>query len=97
MFSVTDINFANGVYGSNGNINGAEVFLLQSAENAENVINDFEKAFHNGLNPYTTFEEILASRRLSASDFTSSDMRKVERRVEEIYNAKKNEGRSWYA
>ena len=50
MVSMGGINFANGVY-HNGGINGIEVAILQSAENADNVVNDFEKAFAAGMDP----------------------------------------------
>ena len=92
MVSVGGINFANGVY-HNGGINGIEVAILQSAENADNVVNDFEKAFAAGMDPNQTLKRVLDDRRLSEDDFTALDIMKVNRKIEAICHAKNNERR----
>lgn len=92
MFSVTDINFSNGVYGSNGGVNGAEVFLLQSSENADTVISDFERLYYAGLDPNNLFENIMRNRNLTRKDFTDRDAARVKRRVEEIYKSTEDRG-----
>lgn len=86
MFAIGGINFANGVY-HNGMINGAEVMIMQSAENADNVINDFEKAFSAGMDPNNVVNQIMRERHLSSSDFTEFDMVRMKRKIEAIYNA----------
>ena len=92
MFSVSGINFANGVY-HNGRVNGAEVAILQSSENADNVISDFEKAFMAGMDPNMVIRKVLDDRHLTNEDFTDSDIVRVNRKIESIYNAKNREKR----
>lgn len=87
MFSVNNIDFSNGVYASNGAVNGAEVFLLQSSENADKVISDFEKAIAAGLNPNTVIDTVLKNNNLSEEDFTATDIRRINRKVEALWRA----------
>lgn len=92
MFSVGGINFSNGVY-HNGLINGAEVFILQSAENTDKVVKDFEQVYSAGMDPNTVFSKVLDNCNLSKSDFTDLDIARINRKVESIYRTKNNEKR----
>lgn len=90
MFSMSDINFANGVYGSSpAKLNGLEAFIMQSAENVDTVVKDFKRAIEAGYDPNSVIDEVLAHHRLTEKDFTSSDIKKLNRQVEEIYKAHK--------
>ena len=92
MLSVSGINFANGVY-HNGKINGIEVAIMQSAENADNVINDFEKAIMAGMNPNQAIDKVLKNRNLTAEDFTITDLTRINRRIEAAYSTRNEERR----
>lgn len=93
MLSITDINFANGAFGGGGGaprINGMEVMIMQSSENADKVIADFEEAIAKGYDPNKVIDQILTNRGLKESDFTDSDIKRINRRVEAIYRLIKN-------
>lgn len=94
MFSVGGINFSNGVY-YNGKVNGAEVMIMQSSQNADTVISDFEAAFRAGMDPNNVIEKIMRDRNLSNSDFTDNDIARVNRKIEAIYNAENNMDRGY--
>lgn len=97
MFSLNDIGYNNkifsyGVYSNEypDKINGMSVAVMQSAENADKVISDFEEAIARGVNPNNVIEEVLSRRGLTESDFTNSDILRINRRVEAIYKAMNN-------
>lgn len=93
MFNIANINFSNGVYASNGKINGAEVMIMESNAKAENVINDFEQAIAAGMNPNLVIDKVLQNRHYSESDFTDMDIKRINRKVEAIYKAVNNNER----
>lgn len=93
MFSVTNINFANGVYAPNGKINGAEVMIMESSMKADNVIHDFEQALAAGMDPNQVIDKVLKDRHYSESDFTDVDINRINRKVEAIYKAVNNNER----
>lgn len=72
-----------GIY--DGRLNGIDTMIMDSAQNADNVINDFEKAFAAGMNPNNLLTEILDDRNLTIEDFTDQDIQRVNRKVEQIY------------
>ena len=86
MFSVGDINFANGVYGSNGKINGMETMIMESNSKAETVINDFEKTYRAGMDFNYVLDQIMRNRGFDRRDFTCSDIKRIEKRIHEVYN-----------
>lgn len=86
MFSIGEINFANGSYASRNLINGAENMIMESAEKVDNVISDFEKAFQAGMDPNNVLNQILIERNYYKSDFLDSDIKKITRKVESIIN-----------
>lgn len=63
----------------------ADAYVVSSSSNADNVINDFEKAFTAGMNPNHVLQDILEKRNLTVNDFTDDDIMRVNRRVEAIY------------
>lgn len=87
MFSVGGINFANGVY-HNGLVNGAEVHIMQSSQNADDLISDFEAVFRAGMDPNNVIGQIMHDRHLTEADFTDMDIARVNRKIEAIYKAK---------
>ena len=86
MFDIGGINFANGVY-HNGMVNGVEVAIMDSAEKADKIIDDFAKQFRAGTDPNFTLRKIMDDRHFRESDLTDIDIVRVNRKVEEIYNA----------
>ena len=88
MFSINDINFANGVMSGN-RVNGLEVMIMESSEKADNVINDFEKAFQAGMNPNNVLEGVLYERNYKESDFTNTDIVRINRKIDAIYKSNK--------
>ena len=95
MYSIGGINFGNGVY-NNGMINGAEVHIMQSSENADNVIESFEKAFRAGMDPNQVINQVLQQKNLNNSDFTELDIARINRKIEAIYNARNNNNKKGY-
>ena len=95
MYSIGGINFGNGVY-HNGMINGAEVHIMQSSENADNVIESFEKAFRAGMDPNQVINQVLQQKNLNNSDFTELDIARINRKIEAIYNARNNNNKKGY-
>lgn len=65
--------------------NGMQGMIMQSAENADNVIADFEEAIAKGYNPNLIINQILANRGLTEADFTESDILRINRKVESVY------------
>lgn len=92
MFSISNLDFAHGAYNNIG-VNGAQAAIMQSAEDADHVIEDFEKAFNAGLNPNDVLREVLASRNLTEKDFTDTDIERINRKVEKIYKSATHEWR----
>jgi len=86
MFSIGNINFTNGVYGSGNHLNGMEIMIMESSTKADNVISDFEKAFQAGMDPNNVLNQILIERNYYKSDFLDSDIKKITRKVESIIN-----------
>ena len=82
MFGISPINPNMSVTGLGP---AADAYVVTSASNADNVINDFEKAFSAGMNPNNLLQDILDQRSLTTEDFTDNDIIRVNRKVEEIY------------
>jgi hypothetical protein len=82
MFGISPINPNMGITGLGP---AADAYVVTSSSNADNVINDFEKAFSAGMNPNNLLQDILDQRNLTVEDFTDNDIVRVNRKVEEIY------------
>lgn len=93
MLNISNINFANGVYASNGKINGIEVMIMESSAKADNVIHDFEQTLVAGMDPNQVIDKVLQDRNYSESDFTDMDINRINRKIEAIYKAVNNNER----
>ena len=87
MFSVSHINFANGVYGPGNQVNGLEVYIMDSSAKADKVISDFEKKLTPGMDPNVLVDQIMRDNHISDRDFTDSDVNRINRRIEAIYKS----------
>lgn len=64
--------------GSNGFMNQ----IIQSQQNADTLIKDFENAIAAGYNPNEIRDEIFAKRNLTEDDLTYNDKQRLIRKVE---------------
>lgn len=87
--TINGLSFAEGAYYGD-KINGTQCFIMQSAENADKVIADFEEGIARGLDPNSIIDTVLANRGLTEKDFTDSDINRINKRVEAIYRLMKN-------
>ena len=94
MFSVSHIDFSNGVYGPNNKINGLEAYIMDSSTKADRVIKDFEEKLTPGMDPNTLIDQILRDRHISENEFTETDINRINRKVESVY--KSVNGGGWY-
>lgn len=69
--------------GNNGFMN----YVMQSQQNTDMLIHDFEQLIAAGYNPNTIKEQAFANRGISESDLTDLDKKRLQRKVEEIYQA----------
>lgn len=90
MFNIGQINFANGVYGNNGKINGMEVMIMESAETADKVINDFEEILKVELSPYAALDAAFEKNHVTENDFTDFDLERINKKVNAIYKDSMN-------
>lgn len=91
MFSVSDINFSNGVY-SKGKINGAEVMIMERMQRLDVLVKDFERAIAAGYNPNYVKDEIFRKRGITESDLTKSEIESLEKRISAIYKSYQSRG-----
>lgn len=94
MFSVSHIDFSNGAFGPNNQINGLEVFIMDSSEKADKVIKEFERQLTPGMDPNHLIDKIFRDNHYSDRDFTDLDINRINRKIEAIYK-NVNRGR-WY-
>ena len=92
--AIDGLSFAEGVY-HNDMVNGMQAFIMQSGINADNVIADFEEAIARGLDPNSIIDAVLSNRGLTEADFTDSDIKRINKRVEAIYRLMKNNSRRY--
>lgn len=85
MFSISG-DFSNGVYSGNS-VNGFKTMIMQSSENVDTVVNDFEKALAAGLDPNAALRKAMDDNHLTDDDFTNSDINRVNKKIEEIYRS----------
>lgn len=83
MMSIGAINFSNGAYSGN-HLNGMEAWIMESAEKADIVINDFEKLYESGMDPYNLLDQIRSERKYHLNDFTNSDINRINNRINKI-------------
>jgi len=93
MFDIGQINFANGVYGNNGQINGMEVMIMENAQKEDDIVNDFEEILKVELSPYAALDQAFERNNVSQDDFTSYELDRISRRVNAIYKSAMNQDR----
>lgn len=90
MFDIGQLNFANGVYGKNGKVNGMEVMIMDEAEKEDKIVNDFEQILKSEMSPYAALDQAFTANNVSQDDFTDSQLDKISRRVNAIYKSAMN-------
>ena len=65
-------------------LNGLTTYVMNSSEETDQIINDFENAIAQGLNSDAALEFALKSNRIQMTDLTYSDRNRIEKKVEEI-------------
>lgn len=93
MFDIGQLNFANGVYGNNGQINGMEVMIMENAQKEDSIVNDFEEILKVELSPYAALDQAFERNNVSQDDFTSYELDRISRRVNAIYKSAMNQDR----
>ena len=71
--------------GKNGFVN----YILQSQQDTDLLIKDFEDAIRKGLNPNEVEDQIYRARKVTPQDLTINDQRRLKRKVEEIWASNK--------
>ena len=71
--------------GKNGFVN----YILQSQQDTDLLIKDFEDAIMKGLNPNEVEDQIYKARKVNPKDLTIDDQRRLKRKVEEIWASNK--------
>ncbi len=79
--------FSHGTFYGN-KINGMQTAVMQSAENANKVINDFDKYFLAGLDPNVVIQKVMDINNFSEADFTDSDISRINKKIESIYKSR---------
>lgn len=69
--------------GSNGFMNQ----IMQSQQNADTLIKDFEDAIAAGYNPNEIKDEVFAKRHLTEGDLTYNDQQRLIRKVEAAWKS----------
>lgn len=95
MFDIRQFNLANGVYNNSGQINGFEAMIMDSAETADKVINDFEEILKNEMSPYAALDAAFEKNHVTENDFTDYDLEHINRRVNAIYKNAMNKDRRY--
>lgn len=67
-----------------------QFFILQSNENLEKVLPDFEDAIFRGKNPNDVKDEIFAKYHITDEDFTNSDAQLLIQKVEAMFDRYSN-------
>ena len=71
--------------GQNGFVN----YILQSQQDTDLLIKDFEDAIRKGFNPNEVEDQIYKARKVNPKDLTINDQRRLKRKVEEIWASNK--------
>ena len=71
--------------GQNGFVN----YILQSQQDTDLLIKDFEDAIRKGFNPNEVEDQIYRARKVNPKDLTINDQRRLKRKVEEIWASNK--------
>jgi hypothetical protein len=91
MFHLVGMDFSRGADFPNTNkVNGMQAMIMQSQENLERVLPDFEAAIAAGYNPNDVKDQIFDQYNLTDDDFTDFDAKLLVQKVEAMYRAAKN-------
>lgn len=89
MFNVTG-NFQNGVY-SSGMVNGYQAKMLQEEQDVGKVIRTAEVLIKAGYNPYSDgVLKIFKEAGVSLEDIDDFNLKRIVRKVEQIWESKNN-------
>lgn len=75
--------------GNNGFMN----YVMQSQRNTDILIKDFEQLIAAGYNPNTVIDQAFSNRGIKQSDLTDTDKKRLQRKVEELYQSYHSQGR----
>lgn len=91
MFHLVGMDFSRGADFPNTNkVNGMQAMIMQSQENLERVLPDFEAAIAAGYNPNDVKDQIFQKYNLTESDFTDFDAKTLVSKVEQMYKANRS-------
>lgn len=85
--------FSHGAYACNGQLNGMQTMIMQSQQNADNVIKSFEQYLSAGFGIEVALTQAYMANNVSENDLTEFDKERIKRKVEEA--AATNFGWSW--
>lgn len=71
--------------------NGWANMMAQSSEDTDKLIKMFELAIENGYNPNDVRDEIFSKLRISESQLTEFDKRRLKQRVEAAYKSRQSQ------
>lgn len=91
MFHLVEMDFSRGADFPNTNkVNGMQTMIMQSQENLERVLPDFEAAIAAGYNPNDVKDQIFQKYNFTESDFTDFDAKTLVSKVEQMYKANRS-------
>jgi len=67
--------------------NGFMNQIMQSQQDTDKLIQDFEQYIKAGYNPNAVADKIFQNRGIRETDLTAADKKRLERKVEEIWQA----------
>lgn len=70
-----------------GRLNGVDLAIMESQQNADRLISCFEQAIRAGYNPNDVANRIYKETGIMPEDLTAFDRKRVERKVEEVYKS----------
>ena len=68
----------------NGQLNGRDVMVMQSAEDADFVIREFKHRYIRGIDAEDLLDEVLEDSDLTRNDFTIDDWAYIRREISRI-------------
>ena len=74
--------FSHGAYACNGQLNGIQAMIMQSQENADNIIESFEQYLSAGFGTEAALTQAYIDNDISENDLTDFDKERIKRKVE---------------
>lgn len=78
--------FSHGAYACNGQLNGMQTMIMQSQQNANNVIKSFEQYLSAGFGIEVALTQAYMANNVSENDLTEFDKERIKRKVESATN-----------